>query len=178
MRSTNIFLATLVLVPAVVMAQAKPPQTPSTPYMPPGKLGPAGKVILKSQDARGRIVYSDHHMDGVRVTQTYQQNTFTAAAEPMKGSASAPQSGDRVIKPSMSEEEVMAKNKKIDEANAAIVKKNCETARRELSVMNTGRRISTLNAKGETMPMDPSDVAAQKSQYTAYLQENCGPAPQ
>lgn len=135
-------------------------------YLPSGKLGQTEKVIIRGTDAQGRTVYSDHVVEGTKVNKTFQQKTFTSTK-----SALLPPSP--VEKTAMTQIQVDIQNKKITEANLVIAKKNCETARREVAVLDSGRRIAGTNEKGEVIAIDEAAKQQKKQDYAAVIAQNC-----
>ncbi|RMX05719.1 DUF4124 domain-containing protein [Corticibacter populi] len=61
----------------------------------------------------------------------------------------------------------------IERKNAAIRKTNCESAQRRLTQLEPGRRLSTVNAKGETVFMDDATRATERQRAQEMARNNC-----
>lgn len=135
-------------------------------YLPSGKLGPTEKIIIRGTDAQGRTVYSDHVVDGTKVNKTFQQQTFTST----KSALLPPSPVEKVV---LTQGQIDAQNKKIEEANIAIAKKNCATARNEIALIDSGKRLGGVNEKGEVVTMDEAAKQQQKQDFNAVILQNC-----
>ena len=86
------------------------------------------------------------------------------------------------------DEELEARKKKADEAEQARRKEeeqrvakaradSCERARKAKTVMESGTRLATTNAKGEREIMDDKARAAESRRMDDVIRANCGPLP-
>lgn len=70
-------------------------------------------------------------------------------------------------------EKALAEKKAIEAKNAKIRADNCESARRSLAALDSGVRMTTQNAQGETEYLDEAGRAAQQRRMQALVRENC-----
>lgn len=159
-----IFLPFLLAVALPAMSQA---------YLPSGKLGPAEKLIIKSVDAQGRTIYSDHVVEGAKVNKAYQQKTFTTTAVPLLAPKVEPKVDKSTVPEQKTQQQIDLENKKIEEGNIAIAKKNCESAKREIALLDSGKRMAKSSSNGEVITLDDAARQQQKLDYQAVMSQNC-----
>lgn len=124
------------------------------------------------RDADGKVHYSDTPPSGVD-------------AKKMRGGASVdnvpPQSSpqrrlaDQELEFRKRKSEAEAKQAKAekDKAEAEESKRNCEQARSQLQALESGRRMSQLNAQGETIVMDDETRAQETERARKAVQSWC-----
>lgn len=165
MRNSRQLLLPVLLAMAVpVFAQT---------YLPSGKLGPAEKMIIRGVDAQGRTIYSDHVVDGTKVDKTFRQQTFTTTAAPLLAPTVPAKPATAASAPQLTQQQIDANNKKIEEGNIAVAKKNCDTARRQIALLDSGKRVAETNEKGEAVTLDEAAKQQQKQDFNAVIAQNC-----
>lgn len=103
------------------------------------------------------------------------------AAAPASAPAAAPQISGR-------DEELETRKKQVEDAEQARRKaeeqrvakgraESCERARKAKSVMESGTRLATTNAKGEREIMDDKTKAAETRRMDDIIRADCGPLP-
>ena len=141
-------------------------------------------------DATGRKVYSDTappsnipeknilKRPGASAPQAVQEST--SQGEPVAADKAAP-----VIQTPKVDPRLEAKRLEAEKAEAARKKAeeekrnqaradNCERAKRSLATMNSGVRIRTTNAKGESEIMDDTARAAETRRVEEIVSKDCG----
>lgn len=154
-----------------------------------------GSAIAQWQwvDAKGRKVYSDtapprsipekNILKRPSGPGPLAVQESPAQEEPVAAASPAP-----VPKPSGVDPKLEAKRKEAEKAEAAkrqaeIDKRNqarsenCDRAKRALTTLNSGIRIRTTNAKGESEFMDDAARAAEAKRVEGIVQSDCGVAP-
>ncbi|WP_323751931.1 DUF4124 domain-containing protein [Marinobacter sp.] len=63
----------------------------------------------------------------------------------------------------------------VEEANRKQREANCETAKTNLKVISSNARIR-VEENGELRYLSPEEIDAQREQFEAFAEENCGPA--
>ncbi|MCD6680735.1 MAG: DUF4124 domain-containing protein [Burkholderiaceae bacterium] len=131
------------------------------------------------RDAQGRMVYSDRAPPAdVRSSQILRSpvvaqpatgsrsaasspaeapSAVEAAASPAKASAGATPTWverERAFRQRMAEREASEAKQREDSERAASTKRACDEAQREIRNLESGRRVVTLNARGEPEPLD------------------------
>ena len=153
MRPSRLLLAAVLAAAGVsAMAQAD---------LPAGKIAPAAKVIIRSTDAEGRTIYSDHMVRGTKVNKTFDRETFSwnESTTPSTSKSSTPRL-------SSEQEQVDAKNRKIDEANALTAKRNCAVAEQDLARFSA---TAATRKKG----VDAETEASERGRYEELVSKWC-----
>ena len=75
------------------------------------------------------------------------------------------------------EAKAQAERQAIEKRNAQIRADNCAQARRQLTALNAGTRLTQLNDKGENVVMDDAMRAQATERQRAVIRDNCGPTP-
>jgi hypothetical protein len=127
------------------------------------------KDILKQPGGRGR---------------TKAPVAATEGAAPVAAATATPAAKANTPKISGKDAELEAKKKKLEEEEAAKKKAgeekaakaradNCERVKKGLASVNSGDRLSTLNAKGEREYMDDNARAAESKRLQAIMDSDC-----
>ncbi|WP_310565586.1 DUF4124 domain-containing protein [Hydrogenophaga sp.] len=112
-----------------------------------------------------------------------------APSAPPSGTLSTASTPAAAPKPSGKDSELETRKKQATEAEQAkkkaeqdkLVKAradNCERARRAKNTVDSGVRIATRNAKGETEFLDDKARAAEAQRIEGVVKSECGPLPQ
>lgn len=71
------------------------------------------------------------------------------------------------------EAEAQAKIKADEQAKAQVKATNCDTARKNQALMDSGVRVSTTNTKGEREILDDASRAAEQKKIRTVIEQNC-----
>jgi hypothetical protein len=157
--------------------------------------GASAQSVWKWRDAAGQLHISDtappagtpdknilsRPSAGVVLPASTSTTTTatTAGATPASG-ASAPD-GDLDKKKKAAEREkadkAAADKAEIDRKNAAIRADNCQRAKTAVSGIQSGGRLTQMNAKGEREFLDDAQRAAELKRSQDIVAQNCGAAP-
>lgn len=154
-------------------------------------------------DDKGRKVFSDrpppHDIPANRILKKPKglDDPITLAAPPQEGQAAdAAASADAAVKPQEvkgvanvpaatgvdpelqkkleAEEQARERERSaVELENKRIRAANCATARRQVAQLEPGRRIVTVNDKGETVYMDDNLRAARRAEAESAVRNNC-----
>ncbi|WP_439589690.1 DUF4124 domain-containing protein [Hydrogenophaga sp.] len=143
-------------------------------------------------DGTGRKVFSDTAPPSGIPEKNILKSPLNARAQapaPAEAvpAAAAPQPGAAPQLPAR-DEELEARKKQADDAEQARRKaeeqrvakgraESCERARKAKSVMESGTRLATTNAKGEREIMDDKARAAETRRMDDIIRSDCGPMP-
>lgn len=143
-------------------------------------------------DGTGRKVFSDTAPPS-GIPEKNILRSPTTSRTPMPGpavAASAPAASQPGGAPQVPvrDEELEARKKQAEEAEQARRKaeeqkiakgraESCERARKAKSVMESGTRLATTNAKGEREIMDDKARAAETRRMDDIIRADCGPMP-
>ena len=141
-------------------------------------------------DATGRKVFSDTAPPGnIPDKNILKRPAAAPVAAPVDGAGSqgsaAAKPAPAAPKPSV-DPKLEAKRKEAEKAEAARKQaqqalrdkaraENCERAKRAQATMNSGVRIRTTNADGESEVMDDNARAAEMRRIQTIIQSDCGP---
>lgn len=144
-------------------------------------------------DATGRKVYSDTappsnipdknilKRPSVSATQAIQESASPADAVATDKAApviQTPKVDPRLEAKRLEAEKAEAARKKAEEERRNQARaENCERAKRALATMNSGVRIRTTNAQGESVIMDDAARAAETQRVQDIVNKDCGPPP-
>lgn len=140
-------------------------------------------------DKDGKVRYSDVPPPGAKATELKPPPAPpAAAADPAaKGKAADPAAKDKAAKkgpltPAEQEQayrERQAKAREAEEkeakerAAAEARKQNCASAQESLRSLESGRRLTTINAQGETVVLDEATIQGRLAQARQTVAENC-----
>ena len=168
---------------AVALGMALVATSSMAQYTTPKKEGGGGRVIIKSVDSRGQVVYSDHPVEGVSELQTMQGRVFMNIPKPASAASSpavtrpaakaASGAGGIEAWATATQAQLDASKKAVDDANAKIAKQNCDGARQTLATLAAGRRIVKVNATGTPEVMSAEQVTAEREKTEARITQNC-----
>ena len=133
----------------------------------------ASAQLYKWKDANGRTRYGDTPPPGAAATQIRGPSAIPAPPPAADAKDDKADKGDKALTPEQAfrkrqQERAAAEDKAAKErAEAAAKKSNCQTAQTQLRLLQSGQRVSTLNAAGERVYLDD----AQRSAETARAQK-------
>lgn len=178
-----LFKTTQTLHIGIAMAMALVATSSVAQYTTPKMEGRGGRVIIKSVDARGHVVYSDHPVEGVNELQTMHGRVFmniprpasAASAQAVSRPAAKAASGAGGIEAwaTATQAQLDASKKAVNDANDKIAKQNCDGARQTLATLVAGRRIVKVNASGTPEVLSAETVAAEREKTEARIAQNC-----
>lgn len=170
MRSLHICILTL--------ACAGLGQAVAQTYLPSEKSAAGEKLIHRSVDADGHVIYSDHLVEGAKVNKSFDLRTFAPMPPARPVAASTPDS--KVAAPDRSQaqidvdnQKIVVQNRKIEAANELARKQNCETAKSEVALLKSGKRISSISSDGATVPLDDAARDVRRKIAQAAFDEHC-----
>ena len=127
------------------------------------------------KDSAGRTVVSDQPPPGnARDIRCSSGGTPSVSAAP--ASAPAPRSTaekDMDFKKRQQDGKEKSEKSAQEEAAAANRKENCEKAQRQLAVIESGLRMSSVNADGERKILDDAERQAELERTRRVVSENC-----
>jgi hypothetical protein len=142
-------------------------------------------------DKDGRTVFSDRSPPPEIAEKNILQRPSGGARKLLEfespataASAAKPSSVKLAPKVSSKDSELMAKKKQAEEQDAAAKKAeeeknaqaksiNCERAKSNLTTLQSGIRIATVNAKGEREFLDEAKLAQETKRVEETIQSNC-----
>lgn len=125
-------------------------------------------------DKDGRVQYGDTPPPGVKATRLKPPATGSAPAP-----AAAAKKGEKPLSPEAAfrkrqQEQAEADKKSSQEAKDAEARRtNCNAAQAQIRQIESGQRISTMDAKGERAFMDDSQRAAELQRAQQAASEWC-----
>ena len=144
-------------------------------------------------DATGRKVYSDTappsgipdknilkrpSASALQAAQESAPQAEAAAPEKAAPAIQAPKVDPRLEAKRLEAEKAEAARKKAEEERRNQARaENCERAKRSLATMNSGVRIRTTNAQGESVIMDDAARAAETQRVQNIVNKDCGAPP-
>lgn len=133
--------------------------------------------IYQYKDASGRTVYSDQPPPGGMVKgRVVAGESATSAPPPAGNAAESPKTAaDRELefrKRQKEQQDAVAKREK-EEADKLARKQDCERARRNLEIMESGERVATRDDKGERVFLEDSQRAAEADRARKVVAELC-----
>jgi len=138
---------------------------------------PAIAQQYKWVDKDGKVRYGDLPPAGVKATPL--KGPARPAAPPSAAPAAAGKKGEKPLTPEQAfqkrqkdREEADQKAQK-DQAEASLKRANCESAQASMRQIQSGARISTVNAAGERVMMDDSQRAAEMARAQKAVSEWC-----
>jgi len=133
--------------------------------------------IYQYKDASGRTVYSDQPPPGGAVKGRVVAGESSATAPPAASNAvespkSAPDRELEFRKRQKEQQDAAAKRQK-EEADKAARAQDCERARRNLEIMESGERVAVRDEKGERVFLEDSQRAAETDRARKAVSELC-----
>ena len=151
---------------------------------------PAVQAQWKWKDARGQVHVSDlppprdiPQKDILQAPAPASRRAaasapapVASAAQPREASASRPSGVDPELEARRARAEAEAKAKAAaDEQRAARQRaENCQRARSQLAMLQSGQRIARVDAKGEQYILDDATRAAEASEARRVIASDCG----
>lgn len=127
---------------------------------------------FKWVDANGRTQYGDTPPPGVKATRLRPPPGPASTPEGAAKGSSAAEQEEAFRKRRKAQEEAAAKAAaKQDEAAAR--KENCQRAREQLAMLESGQRISRIDAKGERYFIDDKERAAELARVRDLAAQEC-----
>ena len=137
----------------------------------------AAAQMYKWKDKDGHVHYGDAPPPGAATTeiQAPAAGTPEAAPEAKKGDGKAqkPLTPEEAFQKRMKEREAAEQKADKERAQADQKRANCEQAQTQLRTLQSGIRISTVNAAGERVVMDDSARAAAMQQAQKAVADWC-----
>ncbi len=130
------------------------------------------KDILKQPGGRGRVPASATAVEGAEATAPAGAAVVNATAKANTPKISGKDAELQARKKKLEDEE--AAKKKADEEKLALGKAdNCERGKKGLASLQSGVRITTVDAKGERQFMDDNTRAAESKRLQSIVDNDC-----
>jgi len=126
-------------------------------------------------DKDGRVQYGDVPPPGVQAKRLRPPPAGSAPAP----AAAAKKDGEKALSPDAAfrkrQQEREAEEKKAAQASAdaEIKRQNCESAQAQVRSIQSGIRISTVNAQGERVYLDDAQIAGELARAQQAASANC-----
>ena len=120
----------------------------------------ASAQVYSWRDADGKMHYSDKPPPGVDAKKL-RSGAQSGAGTPSSGATRSLAEQDLEFRKRQADAEKARAKAEQETKDAAENKRNCEQAKLELSALESGQRMSRLNEKGESIPLD-DDMRAQE----------------
>jgi hypothetical protein len=142
----------------------------------------ASAQAYKWKDANGHTRYGDTPPPGVAATQIRGPSRIPApepAAEAKDEKADKAGKAEKPLTPEQAfrkrqQDRAAAEDKAAKErADAEAKKSNCQTAQTQLRLLESGQRVSTLNAAGERVYLDDGQRAAETARAQKAVSDWC-----
>lgn len=124
--------------------------------------------VYQWKDADGKSILSDVPPPGVKAKQISK----TPSAEPEKVAKPGTDGAKRNGNENKADPEKEKTDKAAAEKQQSALNEYCESATRNLTQLESGRRISSVNAKGEPYIMDDTQRAAEAAKVRRSMLEN------
>ena len=127
-------------------------------------------------DKDGKVRYGDQPPPGVKATPLKGASGPAAPAAP---APSAKKDDKKALSPEAAFRKRQLEQKEAEEkatkerADADVRRQNCDVARANLRQLESGQRISSVNAQGERVFVDDSERAAQTQRAQKAVSEHC-----
>lgn len=137
---------------------------PAVAQYQPDKKGPSKGVVMKSVDASGKLVYSDHPLPGVRETEVLRGRGFEnlPVVAPKVPAQAASAGGSLSDWAQATEAQIAASRKAVDDTNTRVAKQNCDDARQTLATLTAGRRVMRVNERGEPEALTSDQLTVER----------------
>lgn len=129
----------------------------------------AGAGIYKWTDPSGKVYFSDRPPEGSVKSLEKVKSASPAPAADEKDKKAAP---TKAVEKSKGEDE-----KKVASAAAAEEKRvnDCKRAQESVRVFESGKRIGSVNEKGESVVLDKDEIAVRAGEAKKIADELCAP---
>lgn len=140
---------------------------------------PAQAEIYQYKDASGKTVISDRPPPAGKAPLRTIQDAGEAgggSAPAANGAAASPKSlADREMefKKRQKEQKEAADKAQKEAADKAARKDDCDRARRQLEIMQSGERVTTRDEKGERVFIEDAQRAAEIERARKFIAETC-----
>jgi hypothetical protein len=152
--------------------------------------GASAQSIWKWRDSSGQIHISDTpppaNVQAKDILQRGAGPAPAAAAAPvaaLAGASGSAPAGDSDLQKKKAKadqektDKAAADKAALEQKNAAIRADNCQRAQAQAKALDSGIRITRMNAKGEREYLDDNARAAEQKRSQDIITQNCGAAP-
>lgn len=131
--------------------------------------------IYQWKDKSGQTVYSDNPPAGNVPARTIRGGAAVETPSAPEAATPGKSLPDREVEARKRQAEQADKQAKSDKetADAAARKQNCETARNQLTALESGQRVSRFNAQGEREYLDDAQRAAEVERTQKIVADSC-----
>ena len=148
-------------------------QTPDPKFRAGGTAG-SGSTIVKSVDARGHILYSDHAMDGYKEINVMKGASFASAPAPIASAPTKPSSAGGIVDwAQKTQAQLDESNKSLTQINEKVAKQNCQNAKESLASLGREGRIVRMGADGKPQYLTPDQIAADQNKAKEAIAQFC-----
>ncbi|MEA3193869.1 MAG: hypothetical protein QOD26_2202 [Betaproteobacteria bacterium] len=124
-------------------------------------------------DKEGRVQYGDTPPPGVKATRLKPPPAGTAPSAAAKKDAEKPLTPEAAFRKRQQEQAEAEKKSAQASSESASRRENCESAQAQLRQIQSGQRISTVNAQGERVFLDDAQIARELSRAQQAAAANC-----
>ncbi|HUQ25948.1 MAG TPA: DUF4124 domain-containing protein [Burkholderiales bacterium] len=124
-------------------------------------------------DKDGRVQYGDTPPPGVKATRLRPPPPGTAPAAAAKKDAEKPLSPEAAFRKRQQEQAEAEKKSAQASSESATRRENCEAAQAQVRQIQSGQRISTVNAQGERVFLEDAQVARELARAQQAAAANC-----
>ncbi|WP_336368324.1 DUF4124 domain-containing protein [Marinobacter sp. C2H3] len=128
--------------------------------------------VFKWTDENGVTHFGDRQPDDGRKAQKVDVRVGTGAGKP--AATPSPQAKVEDMEKAQADQASTAREKAQEEARQKLRAANCETAKSNLSIIDSNARIR-MEKDGEMRYLTPEEIANQKATFQKIADENCGP---
>ena len=132
----------------------------------------AGAQMYKWKDKNGHVRYGDTPPPGVDATSIHAPAP-TPAPEAKSGKAEKPLTPEQAFQKRQKERAAADEKAAKERADAAVRQANCEQARGALRNLESGQRISSINAAGERVFADDAERASMTARAEKAVADWC-----
>lgn len=161
------------LVCAAASAQYAPPDAKSKA----AEKKAASASIVKSVDAKGRVVYSDHKVQGTVGQKVMRGRVFEdipkeAPPAAQSGTAAAP-AGNLVEWAQKQQAQMDEARKAANDINDKVAKQNCQNAKMSLSSLSSASRPMRMDEEGKLVPVSAEQIEADRAKAQEVIARDC-----
>lgn len=149
-------------------------------YLPPAPKAPGGKkivtagAVVKGVDGRGKVVYTDHPVDGVKEVKTLSGKTFKDVPDAAGPAAAAASSADSIVDWAQKTQAQMDEHRKqVQDINDKVAKQNCANAKESLATLGMGGRVVRLSPAGTPDVLSAEQIEESRSKANDVIAKNC-----
>lgn len=152
----------------------------SAQYLPPVAKAAGGKkivtsgAVVKGVDGRGKVVYTDHPVDGVKEVKTLSGKTFKDVPDAAVAPAAAASGADGIVDWAQKTQSQMDEQRKqVQDINDKVAKQNCANAKESLATLGMGGRVVRLSPAGTPDVLTAEQVEESRSKANDVIAKNC-----